>query len=78
MDEKEIKLEFTVEDIETTVAADAAKKKKPAERPVAQPKKEVSELSVPDKFTVNPKFGGIPEKKESAKPEKRKSNKADK
>ena len=73
MDEKEIKLEFTVEDIETTVAADAAKKKKPAERPVAQPKKEVSELSVPDKFTVNPKFGGIPEKKESAKPEKRKS-----
>lgn len=72
MDEKEIKLEFTVEDIETTVAADAARKKS-VERPVAQPKKDVSELSVPDKFTVNPKFGGIPEKKESAKSEKRKS-----
>ena len=73
MGENEIKLEFTVEDIEASVAADAAKKKKSAERPAPQPKKETSELSVPDKFTVNPKFGGIPEKKESAKSNKRKS-----
>ncbi len=78
MDDKEIKLEFTVEEHDSALVFET-EKKKTAERPAPQPKKEKSELSVPDKFTVNPKYGGVPEKKEtqatdkSAKAEKRKS-----
>ncbi len=65
MDDKEIKLEFTVEENDSALVFEAEKPKKP-ERP-AQPKVERSELSVPDKFTVNPKYGGVPEKKETPK-----------
>lgn len=70
MDEKEVKLEFTVGEDDSSLVFEAPKK------PVEKLKPQTSsspELSVPDKFTVNSKFGGVPEKKTAPKPEKRKS-----
>ena len=68
MDEKEVKLEFTVgEEDNSSLVFEAEKpKKKPAARPTPQPTPEKTELSVPDKFTVNAKFGGVPEKRKKA------------
>ncbi len=71
MDEKKVKLEFTVGDDDSSLVFETAKK--PVEKPKPQPPKAASELSVPDKFTVNPKFGGVPEKKAAPKTEKRKN-----
>lgn len=70
MDDKEVKLEFTVGEDDSSLVFEAPKK------PVEKLKPQTSsspELSVPDKFTVNSKFGGVPEKKTTPKPEKRKS-----
>ena len=76
MEDKKVKLEFTVGEYDDTSLVFEAEKKnagKPkAQPPKAQPIKTSPELSVPDKFTVNAKFGGVPEKKQAAKAEKRK------
>ncbi len=77
MEDKKIKLEFTVgEHDDSSLVFETEKKtatKPKAQPPKAQPLGASPELSVPDKFTVNAKFGGVPEKKQAAKAEKRKS-----
>ena len=70
MDEKSIKLEFTVEEPGSSPKLESEKKSKPTPRPAPQPQKAATEFSVPDKFTVNPKFGVVTDKKESPKTNK--------
>ena len=72
MGEKEIKLEFTVEENTSSLVFETEAKSKPTARPTAQPI-ERSEISVPDKVSFNFKYTPAPEPASAPKTEAPKS-----